>query len=296
MTRVAVRPMGTADIDEVDLLWRGAIAPFAGASSVLTVAESLPVAVNVAEEDGRIVGYASLLSQPTWHGTHAPFRVRVAAERRGTGIGRALWAALEPIRDRRADPLITQIDRDDSASRETARRHGGVEDGLHLVSILDLAHVAGSAPVAPDPRASIRVPDLHDAPQRDLIYDLLIERAEDAPDVGEGNVLIPRAQFDAWFAEPWQALVLQVDGQDAGITIATGLASEAHIAFTGVAPAVRGRGLATWIKRCHAIVLRDRGFRTLRTENMSTNAAILAVNARAGFRQIGGFFDVLFDA
>jgi GNAT superfamily N-acetyltransferase len=288
--------MGTPDIDEVDALWHGAITPFAGASSVLAVAESLPVAVNVAQEAGRIVGYASLLSQPTWHGTHAPFRVRVAAERRGEGIGRALWGALAPMLERRANPLITQIDRDDPASRETAHRHGGVEDGLHLVSILDLAGVPGSVPAAPDPRASIRVPDLHDAAERDLVYDLLIRRAEDAPDVGEGHVLIPRAQFDAWFAEPWQARVLQVDGEDAGITIATGLASEAHIAFTGVAPEVRGRGLATWIKRSHAIELRDRGFRTLRTENMSTNAAILAVNARAGFRQIGGFVDVLFDS
>lgn len=287
-----VRPLRREDAGRVDALWDGAIPPFPGAASILEVAESLPMRAFVAEDAGRIVGYGSILLKATWHGTHAPFRVRVERSRRGQGVGAALGQVLAGLGW--TGRLMTHVDRDDPASRQTAARHGGAEGGLHIVSVLDLAAMHDAAPTAPDPRASLRIPDLHDAEQRDLVYRLLIERAEDAPDVGRGNVLIPRAQFDAWMKESWQVLILQVDEEDVGLTAATVSGTEAHITFTGVSPSVRGRGLAAWLKRSHAVELRDRGFRTLRTDNMSTNAAILAVNARAGFRQVGGFLDVLF--
>lgn len=287
-----VRPLTPADIVSVDALWEDTAAPFPGAASVLEVSRSLPMRAFVAEDTGGdVIGYASVILQPTWHRTHAPLRLRVRHDRRGAGVGRALWQAIE--REGWSGPLMTHVDEADAASRATARRHGGVEGGLHVVSILDLATAHGAP--APDPRATVRTPDLSDPAQRDLVYDLLIERAQDAPDVGRGNALIPRAQFDAWLTESWQVLILQYEGMDAGLTAATVAGTEAHITFTGTAPHVRGRGLAAWLKRSHAVVLRDRGFRTLRTDNMSTNAAILAVNAAAGFRRTGGFLDVLFE-
>ncbi|MBD3942489.1 GNAT family N-acetyltransferase [Microbacterium sp. NEAU-LLC] len=293
---VRIRPLAEQDVSAVDALWDGDAVPFGGAATQLSVFSSVPGRVVVAEDDhGAILGHASLLRRAAWRGAYAPFRVRVTPTARGAGIGRALWEALAPEREAwESGRFVTSVDRDDPESRRTAARHGGAEVGLHIVSRLDLT-ASPPATQPPDPRARVHHPDLADRAERDRLYRFLTERGEDAPDAGPGVVLLQREMFDAWFTQDWQAVVLRIADEDVALTTAMGDGDAAHIVFTGVVPAHRGRGLATWVKQVHADEMRRRGFRTLRTENMADNAAILAVNARAGFHPVAGYVDIAFD-
>ncbi|MCI4336119.1 MAG: GNAT family N-acetyltransferase [Thermoplasmata archaeon] len=56
------------------------------------------------------------------------------------------------------------------------------------------------------------------------------------------------------------------------------------VGYTGTNPAIRGRGIATEIKRRALLFAQAQGFRFLLTGNDSLNRPILAVNQRLGFR------------
>ena len=62
--------------------------------------------------------------------------------------------------------------------------------------------------------------------------------------------------------------------------------------FTGVAPRMRGRGIARALKAQHALQLAAAGATRIVTQNMVGNEPILAANRRIGFTEIGGYVDV----
>lgn len=296
---VTVRPMRESDAAAVDALWAGDVVPFSGAAMAWKLWESIPGALFVAEDESTgVVGYASLFERAMWRNTYAPVRVKVEPAHRGQGIGEALWGALAPARDRWADGFFGLVDEADEESRRTLARHGVRELGLHIVRVLDLTTVEEGAAIPPPAGVTVHRPQLDDPAERDHLYRFLNERGEDAPDVGRGSVLLQREQFDLFYTESWQTLLLRDGEDDVALTIAVrdpGEPTHAHIMFTGVVPSHRGRGLATWIKQRHAAEMRALGFVSLRTENMSTNTAILRANERAGFRVVGGYLDVVLE-
>jgi GNAT superfamily N-acetyltransferase len=62
-------------------------------------------------------------------------------------------------------------------------------------------------------------------------------------------------------------------------------------AFTGVLPEQRGQGLARLVKLAVIRHLAEAGVTFLVTENDETNAPMLAVNARLGFRPHGAHYN-----
>jgi GNAT superfamily N-acetyltransferase len=186
---------------------------------------------------------------------------------------------------------MTLVDHKDTKSLAAAAGRGLVDDGLHLDSALDLGGPLQQGAIVTRP-----IPVEHEA-GRAYVHDLVVELGHDAPDIGPDQEMVPRSAFDRMIREPWQGLLL-LDGDDvAGITLAFPREEpgEANTAFTGVRRAWRGRGLSAPLKAAHARVLRDRGFRVLRTQTMEHNAAILRANARLGFRVTGGYRDLVHD-
>jgi GNAT superfamily N-acetyltransferase len=114
---------------------------------------------------------------------------------------------------------------------------------------------------------------------------------------GESRTPIP---FEAWLVDevdaPWALLdgfILARDGgRDVGLTVldarSGGDPGALHQGFTGVLPDHRGRGLATALKLRAIAYARERGVRTIRTDNSSLNAPMLRVNEKLGFERSGG--------
>ena len=67
----------------------------------------------------------------------------------------------------------------------------------------------------------------------------------------------------------------------------------AYNAFTGVLRAYRGRGLAQALKLHTILLARREGVRTVRTNNDSQNAPVLAVNRKLGYKPEPGIYHLL---
>jgi mycothiol synthase len=246
----------------------------------------------VAESDGRIVGYGHVLAAPVVRGARASGVLFVAPDARGQGVGSALWEQLTAlVRQAGVGGLLVVADHEDQPTLDLAARHGLVDDGLHLESALDLEVGLPATDIA------VRTVPLDDPAGRDSVYELLLELAQDAPDVGPGQALMPRTVFDTMFPESWQGLLLLSGDDVAGLIIGfpRPTPGEANIAFIGIRPAWRGRGWSPDLMAVYAEMLRARGFTRLVTQNMGHNHAILAANARVGFTVTGGYRDLVHD-
>lgn len=79
-------------------------------------------------------------------------------------------------------------------------------------------------------------------------------------------------------------LVLRVAGEPAGICYGLLNGVEAHVFYTGIDPAYRGRGLAVLAKQAFHREAARRGARVATTENEQHNTGIRHVNELLGYR------------
>jgi GNAT superfamily N-acetyltransferase len=104
-----------------------------------------------------------------------------------------------------------------------------------------------------------------------------------------------RNVFEAsWFRADTQILAAQGERWVGISAVAIYPAGQhAYNAFTGVLREYRSRGLAQALK-LHTILLAKReGIHTIRTNNDSTNAPMLAVNHKLGYKPEPGFYKLL---
>ncbi|GAB3871173.1 GNAT family N-acetyltransferase [Terrabacter terrigena] len=207
-------------------------------------------------------------------------RVVVAREHEGRGIGRALrQALLERLPDATTD-LVTGTFDDEPRSLEVAAHWGfGVEEHA-IESQLDLADL-------PTPAAPPGV-TLHDVP--DLVFDdaEAVERmlltSQTNPEAEQGWVFdLARLRALVSDNETPVCVVARVDGAPAAITFGGVSGATLMIAYSGVAPDHRGRGLMTLVKQRAHLSARAVGATVSRTANEEHNRGIRRINEALGY-------------
>ena len=242
----------------------------------------------LASEDGADTGaglaYVGWFSEPGV----AAGDIAVLRDRRGRGIGTALYSALSAwAAARDAREIELRVGEDDPDSLAWTERRGFVEVGRNSRMVLDLTAFDEPA-VEPPPGVEIVCwagrPEL--APG---IYEAAREAHSDIP--GEEDVDI--GSFEQWLSRDMQGAGDRAEG--VFVAVAGGeVAGYAKLAFgeetetvyhdlTAVRRAWRGRGIARALKATQIGYAKRQGYRKLQTQNEERNAPIRALNQRFGY-------------
>lgn len=251
----------------------------------------------VAEEsDGRLSGYAHALRDP-WN---APgefwLYVVVDPAARQRGIGTALLDTVTRFAQEHGATTLKGDARDGAeAGLRFAERHGYVEERHSFESVLDLRAFDPSPYAGLIERLEaegVRFTSLAevDSPEaRRKLFALNQELVRDEP----GDLPSTERPYEAFEREVFQASWFRAEGQllaaigDEFVGLAAvAIYPEKHSAYhmiTGTRRDQRGRGLATALKLRALAFARAAGAETIRTNNDSKNAPMLAINRKLGF-------------
>ena len=211
----------------------------------------------------------------------------VDPEHRGRGLGSTLWPLLEERLTEIGAKRVSAIGPDEPGSHAFAAARGFRESFRLRISRLELAELAAPPPL---PEGVELRPCSAYAENPRPIWELDDEVSRDIPlDQPFGEV-----PYEEWLERYWAmpmldldaSLVLLVDGEPAAFTI---VASDPETrrcdtGMTGTRRRFRGRGYAELVKR-HALArARASGIEAAFTMNDETNAPMLKVNDRLGYR------------
>jgi mycothiol synthase len=293
------------DDDDLDALNAGSLSWIGQGllRAMFAASVDVPLALLVAEADGEPAGFASTVGHGFGDGRRGLAYVYVQPARRGKGIGTALWQeVLQVCTPERVPGVMSQLDAADTTSIDVLLAHGWQLKGLHHESELDLAGIDHLDALRHLPEtAAVTLAPLPDDTSEDdwrafgQVYDRLMR---DAPDVAEGAEDMPYPVMRAVIAEPWQVMGAWEGDRLVGLTaiaVRDPTRGRLNTWFTGVDRDHRGRGLATALKTAQAFAVRDAGWRTIVTQNMEGNDAILAANERLGFERGLGLRDIAYD-
>ena len=237
-----------------------------------------------AEQDGRIVGWATAFVDYQSAERPGGFRISVVEEHRGRGVGGALY-------DRCLDHLAAAgVSRVDSLSQEGEadaaflRARGFRHRSTVTVSGVDPAAVAPG--VVPEGIELRRLAQL--APE--LVFALDVETSLDLP-----NEEVDDLRYEQWLADFWRhpdvdlesSVAAVADGLPVSFSLLEASGDRGMSGMTGTLRSHRGRGLAELVKRATLGNAAARGVRLALTHNDETNAAMLRVNAKLGYTPVG---------
>jgi GNAT superfamily N-acetyltransferase len=245
----------------------------------------------VAEEDGEIVGSAWAAfewSSPT--PGRGRFWIAVPPERRGRGIGGALYGVVENyLRDRGAWRARTNVDGDPAGERFLAKR-GYEQNNVVRVSVLDLR------------RAELPEPSVADGFRLEPLGRVRNRVAELFAVCFAGEADMPREEPEtALTLADWKLDDFGIpDLSDEGSFVVLDNARAVSVAFlcvdparrlaynqmTATLPEFRRRGLALAAKVAAARWSAENGFERILTENVESNAGMLAINRRLGYEPL----------
>lgn len=240
-----------------------------------------------ADVHGDVVGWASARCDlETSEAGVAWITVHVVAELRRGGIGSALFeraaAHVASVGARR----ILAWSREDDGSADFARSHGFEEAGAQQILDVDPRTLAGEA----TPAGVALLPFAAFAGDPSPIHRIDAAAALDMPSA----VALDSIPYPAWLDRYWRLPMLDHDastvavvvGEPAAFTmLVTDRASgRGQSGGTGTLPSHRGRGLATLVKRACLVRAAELGITSVCTGNDASNASMLAVNRKLGFR------------
>jgi GNAT superfamily N-acetyltransferase len=237
-----------------------------------------------AEDSGRIVGWSSAYVDYESVARPGGFRISVLEEERGRGVGGALY---EHCAQHLATVGVTRVDTvsdGSDASTSFARSLGFLHRSTTTVSGVDPTTVApGIVP------AGIELRPLADL-DPELVFALDAEVSVDIPNEENDDF-----RFEQWYADYWTHPDLDLESSVAavaeGIPVSFSLLQASGdrglSGMTGTLRSHRGRGLAELVKRATLVNAAARGIRQAVTHNDETNAPMLRVNEKLGYRPLG---------
>jgi len=240
----------------------------------------------VAEIDGRVVGAVEAGLNFFGSGDVASLGVRVDPAHRNRGIGGELYRrGMEHVGVLDAAHVTTTFEESD-ASVAFATRRGWSEARAETLSVLDPREVSEE----PDPAVEL-------VPARDLdpreLHRIDEETTRDMPAFEEIAEII----YEEWLDFVWENPLFTregsfgavVHGRVAAVTLllANTDIGRALNMFTGTVREHRGRGLGLAVKLAATHWAASNGITQIVTTNDETNAAMLAVNRRLGYKPLG---------
>jgi GNAT superfamily N-acetyltransferase len=218
--------------------------------------------------------------------------VSVHPERRRHGLGAALYATAEAHLIREGAVRL-EATADDPAGRPFLEARGFRHTHTQTNSALDpatvdvgaISRLAAGAGVDLAPLATVR-----DRPR--AVFELHTETLADAP----ADTPLDAVDYDEWFRNEWtypdisdEGSFVALDGErPVAVTflVVDPVGATAATAFTGTARSHRGRGLARLVKLASIDWAAVHGIERMLTGNDATNAPMLAVNRRLGYRPV----------
>lgn len=241
-----------------------------------------------AERDGEIVGWARAGREVfAADDTEAYASVVVHPVYRRVGIGSALWGVVsEHLHEIGARRIVVRSRADDD-SIAFARSRGFSLTATERSSGVD----PRSVPPPPPPRPGVELRPMSDfAENPEPIYVADYESALDEPGPSDNSGMT----LDTWRRLIWDApdrdyelsAVALTDGAVVGTTFLQSdrAGGRAAAGGTGVIPAFRGRGLGLLMKQYSLTRAAGAGITWAITQNDETNAPMLAINARLGYK------------
>ena len=262
-----------------------------------------PKTMVVAEVDGEAVGYAHAVGAGISDGFRGMGYVFVQPDHRRHGIGTALFDEVRAV----CTPERVRGIQLGGGVRRPGQPHGRGDPRLHAGRHPPRERAGArrrGAAARRGPRRRSRactsapLPDDLDEDGWHAFGDTLNRLMADTPDQADGSEPTPYPIMRTLIAQPWQAMCAWQDGRIVGLTcvmVRNETAGRLNTVLTAVDRELRGQGLATALKVSHALALRERGWTVIVTQNMEGNEAILAANAKMGFRRSGGHRDVNYD-
>jgi GNAT superfamily N-acetyltransferase len=215
--------------------------------------------------------------------------VSVHPERRCAGIGSTLLATAERHAVAIGVTRLLSHSRGDEASASFARSRGYEQTASNELLAVDPRSVE-----PPSPLAGVEVkPYTAFAADPRPVYHVDATSLLDEP----GEAKLDTLSYEHWLERDWShptldhdaSMVALVDGVAAATTLLhTDRASgRAQNNGTGTLPEFRGRGLATLAKRASLVRAAELGCTVVYTGNDETNAPMLAINRKLGYRPCG---------
>jgi GNAT superfamily N-acetyltransferase len=220
------------------------------------------------------MGYAGIVVHPSF---------------RRLGLGSALWDVLSAHLDEIGVPRIVAHSRSDPGSKGFAAARGFTLEATDTTSAVD-PRTLGDPPAPPDGIAIAPMAAFLDDPEPIFVSDR--ESAQDEPGPSD---------FSGVTYESWRRLIWDMPDCDQELSVVA-LAGDAVAgtsflytdretgramnAGTGVVRDFRGRGLGLLMKQHSLALAAAAGIAEVITQNDDTNAPMLAINAKLGYKPL----------
>jgi GNAT superfamily N-acetyltransferase len=239
-----------------------------------------------AEDDGRLVGWATAAIEDQSAERPGFLQVSVAPESRKASLGSALLERCEVHLAHLGVATVFSFTTSEEASQSFATAHGFRHTNTTRISGVDPRTVE---PRSAPPGVALR--PLGTLEPRKL-YELDAQAMLDVP----GEVAMDNVAFEQWFEDYWRDPDTDLEASVAAVIDDTPVAfshlridagGRAITEMTGTLRDYRGRGFAQLVKSATLVNAAKRGVELVFTENDETNGPMLRVNEKLGYKPIG---------